>query len=100
MSEAVAVIFRPSRANEKRPPVEFDIKSIEIGATARVIGASSRGWVFCGTLEGGCGELLAVSGGGYAAVSGFSNDETRIEFDLTHDGVAREVVVTYSTRAD
>jgi hypothetical protein len=44
--------------------------------------------------------MLAVSGGGYAAVSGFSGDETRIEFDLAHDGVAREIVVTFSTRAD
>jgi hypothetical protein len=100
MSESISVRFLPSRADNKRPPVEFNVKVLARGATARVVGSSSRGWVFCGLLEDGCGDLLSVAGGEYVAVGGFSGDETRIEFDLKHDGVAREVVVTYSTRAD
>jgi hypothetical protein len=62
--------------------------------------SSAGGWVFSGLGQGGCGENIAVAGGSAVLVSGFSGDECEAELDLSHDGVAREVVVTFSTRPD
>ena len=89
-----------SREDALRPPSSFSVSSLARGASARVRGVSSGGWVFCGLLAAGCGQFLAVAGGAAKEVSGFSGDETEVEFELTHDGSAAEVVVTYSTRAD
>ena len=101
----VPLHFVVAAEDARRPPVSFSstagaASSIARGATLRVRGCSERGWVFCGLLQGGCGEPFAVAGGAVKLVGGFSGDDCNVELDVTHDGKAAEVVVTYSTRAD
>ena len=90
----------------RRPAVAFrsrdggNASSIARGGAERVRASSAGGWVFCGLGQGGCGEYIAVAGGSAVLVSGFSGDDCQAELELSHDGVAREVVVTFSTRPD
>ena len=83
-----------------RPPVTFDALSIPHGGAVTVTAQSTGGWVFCGILEHGCGDYLLVEGAKVAYLEGFSGDEVRVKFMLTHDGSSQAVKVTYNTRPD
>lgn len=75
----------------------------DIGGTVVIFARSSGGWVFDLNLtgEGECSaSVLEVIGGTYQYIKGFSGDECRVTFSITHDGVSSEIQVTYNTRPD
>jgi hypothetical protein len=97
---AIPLLFVVARVDAERPPVSFDAPPLSRGGSVTVRASSDGGWVFCGLEEDGSGKYLVVRGGNAKLLSGFSGDETDVEFSITHDGVSSEVVVTYNTRAD
>ena len=90
----------PVSGTGTRPPVTFDTLSIPHGGSITVNAHSSGGWVFCGILEHGCGDYLLVEGASVKYLEGFSGDEVRVQFMLTHDGTSQAVRVIYNTRPD
>ena len=96
----VRLLFVVSQEDAARPAVSFDASPLPCGGTVAVQGRSEGGWVFCGVEEDGAGDFLIVKGGSIEFITGFSGDSCKVEFNITHDGVSSEVVVTYSTRAD
>ena len=96
----INVVFVAAREDVDRPAVAFDAPPLSCGGTITVRATSEGGWVFCGQDEDGGGKFLVVKGGSAKLVSGFSGDETDVEFTITHDGMSSEVAVTFNTRAD
>lgn len=88
---------------QPRPPVSFSADTVAAGATVAIHAKSSHGWVWDLNLTG-TGEcsntVLDVKGATLALGHGFSGDETAVDFSLTHDGVSKEIIVTYNTRPD
>ncbi len=86
-----------------RPSVIFSAAAVAPRGTVRVAASGAGGWVFDINLsgEGACAAAaLEVTGGSVAYLSGFSGDDSRVEFAVTHDGAAAEIVVVYNTRPD
>jgi len=83
--------------------VSSSVAISDIGGTVIIVARSSGGWVFDLNLtgEGECStSVLEVIGGTYQYIKGFSGDECRVTFSITHDGVSSEIQVTYNTRPD
>jgi hypothetical protein len=83
--------------------VSSSVAISDIGGTVIIVARSSGGWVFDLNLtgEGECStSVLEVIGGTYQYIKGFSGDECRVAFSITHDGVSSEIQVTYNTRPD
>lgn len=99
-TSAIRLVFVVTQEDAGRPPVTFDAPTLMCCNTVTVRGSSEGGWVFCGTQDCGAGDFLVVQGGTAELIQGFSGDTGEVEFNITHDGVSSEVVVTYSTRAD
>ena len=102
MTNTIPIVFEVAiqTTRSERPKVVFEHAPVQRGGSTTVRGQSAGGWVFCGIEEDGCGQLLSVRGAVFESVSGFTGDDSNIEFCLTHDGEADEIVVTYNTRAD
>ena len=87
-----------------------DPRTCTVAGGIVVDAAVGGGWVFCGTDLGewggyGLGPYLRVEGSTFELLESpnsavWSGDESIGRFSLQHDGDAREIVVTYGTRAD
>jgi hypothetical protein len=101
----IPIRYVPSRAANAaaRPRVVFSAHAVAAGGRQLVVATSSGGWVFDSNLTG-TGECtvraLEVTGAHVVLTEGFSGDETTVTFELTHDGAAAEIVVTFNTRPD
>ncbi len=103
MSIPIRYVPADARYSSQRPAVTFSVHAVAPGATVEVHAQSSGGWVFDINLSesGACVEsVLEAVGGTVAYLFGFSGDETGVDFSITHDGKAQEIVLTYNTRPD
>jgi hypothetical protein len=99
----IPVHFVPARADIVSGDATFRMHALHAGGTVFVHAETENGWVFDLNLtgKGQCADsVLEVAGGSCRYVRGFSGDETSVDFELTHDGVASTVVVVYNTRPD
>ncbi len=86
-----------------RPEVSFSAHDVTPRGRVSVHASNSQGWVFDINLtgRGTCAErVIEVIGGTVENGHGFSGDESRVDFEIVHDGVSSEIIVTYNIRPD
>jgi len=106
--EAIRITFKESKyihpysGTRGRPPVEFSTSTCSFGSTVTVQGHSKGGWVWANVfpMDSDQFEHLLIEGGTVKLMTGFSGDDMHCEFEVTHDGKASEIVITWNTRAD
>jgi hypothetical protein len=105
---SIPIHFTPARHIAGRPTVTFNAAPSQSSSTLLhcvdgrllILGESDGGWVFCGLEENGCGEFLEVKGARVILLSGWSNDDCNVEFEIEHDGHSTQIDVRFNTRAD
>jgi hypothetical protein len=102
---AIPIKFIESSAayESVRPEVTFSAHEVFPRGRVSVHAANSQGWVFDINLtgRGTCTErAIEVTGGTVEYGHGFSGDESRVDFEIVHDGVSSEIIVSYNIRPD